>query len=104
MSYPCRASDCNVAPAVHFRVSISRFGSVSACNVASSLRFCGVLILFPATYEIGWRTVETCLSIMGLSLIRMVRSVENKTDERDKKKKDRQEEFNALAAFVFSVR
>jgi hypothetical protein len=85
MSYPCRASDCNVSPALCFCGSMSCFGSVSVCNVASSLRFCGVLILFPATNEIGWRTVETCISIMGLSLIRMVRSVDNKTDERNKK-------------------
>ena len=30
--------------------------------------------------------VETCISLIGLSLIRMVRSVENKTDERDQSK------------------
>jgi hypothetical protein len=30
---------------------MSRFGSVSVCNVASSVCFCGVMCLFPATYD-----------------------------------------------------
>ncbi len=39
------------------------------------------------SYVIGWRTVETCISLMGLYLIRMFISVKNKTDERDKREK-----------------
>ena len=37
-----------------------------------------------AELPVASHTVETCISFMGLYLIRMVRSVETKTDKRDR--------------------
>ena len=52
----------------------------------SSQYYVSSLILFTLTpFVIGWRAVETCIFLMGLSLIRVVRSVQNKTKGERKK-------------------
>ena len=45
--------------------------------------------------------VETCIFLMGLSLIRAVRSVENKTDERDKRKSTKKKQFLGIASSYY---
>ncbi len=69
MLFPRRVSDCSVTPIVRFWGSMSCFGSVSDCNVVSSLCFCDVLIIHPATYD--HITLETVLSLRSLPIYKI---------------------------------
>ena len=50
-----------------------------------------------------FKMVEMCISLIGVSLIRMVRSIENKTDERDKRKIRTKEKSFGFCLFIISL-